>query len=211
MFDLILYVPGNNLQLCRDGSYWVESVLSKDKYVLLKDTTQWRRWGWDPWFLGLESNGLPLSHCASKSKWYIENTRWVSFDIKFTRQGFENACWHREACRAIQRAFSKPSLVNLISNDANLVFYLSVYPSFHSSNKRLWRNFRFLCWFSVISDVIQKVQRHHDLIKATCREIDNVYQATRNNELIWEVTDKLISVGRICILCLIIKLNTYLQ
>ena len=44
----------------------------------------------------------------------IENTRWVSFDIKFTRQGFENACWHREACRAIQHAFSKPSLVNLI-------------------------------------------------------------------------------------------------
>ena len=58
----------------------------------------------------------------------IENTRWVSFDIKFTRQGFENACWHREACRAIQHAFSKPSLVNLISKDANLVFYLSVYP-----------------------------------------------------------------------------------
>ena len=27
----------------------------------------------------------------------------------------------------IQHAFSKPSLVNLISNDANLVFYLSVY------------------------------------------------------------------------------------
>ena len=59
---------------------------------------------------------------------YIENTRWVSFDIKFTRQGFENACWHREACRAIQHAFSKPSLVNLISKDGNLVFYLSAYP-----------------------------------------------------------------------------------
>ena len=57
-----------------------------------------------------------------------ENTRWVSFDIKFTRQGFENACWHREACRAIQHAFSKPSLVNLISKDANLVFYLSANP-----------------------------------------------------------------------------------
>ena len=28
---------------------------------------------------------------------------------------------------AIQHAFSKPSLVNLISKDANLVFYLSVY------------------------------------------------------------------------------------
>ena len=50
--------------------------------------------------------------------------------------------------------------------------------------------FDFLCWFSVISDVIHKVQRHHGLIKATCRETDNVYQATRNNELIWEVTDK---------------------
>ena len=58
----------------------------------------------------------------------IENTRWLSFDIKFTRQGFENAYWHRETCRAIQHAFIKPSLVNLISKDANLVFYLSIYP-----------------------------------------------------------------------------------
>ena len=33
--------------------------------------------------------------------------------------------------------------------------------------------FLFLCRFSVIGDVIQKVQRHHDLIKAV-----NVYQAT---------------------------------
>ena len=52
----------------------------------------------------------------------------MSFDIKFTRQGFENACWHCEACQAIQHTFSKPSLVNLISKDANLVFLLSVYP-----------------------------------------------------------------------------------
>ena len=28
----------------------------------------------------------------------------------------------------IQHALSKPSFVNLISKDANLVFYLSVYP-----------------------------------------------------------------------------------
>ena len=53
----------------------------------------------------------------------------MSFDIKFTRQGFENACWHHEAC---QHAFSKPSLVSLISKDANLVFYLSVYPLFNT-------------------------------------------------------------------------------
>ena len=57
----------------------------------------------------------------------IAYTRWVSFDIKFTRQGFKNACWHREACRAIQHAFSKPSLVKLISKDSKLVFYLSIY------------------------------------------------------------------------------------
>ena len=34
----------------------------------------------------------------------------------------------------------------------------------------------FLCRFSVIGDVIQKVPD-----KGTCREIDNVYQATCNN------------------------------
>ena len=82
---------------------------------------------------------IPVSEVRTICLWkrgvhtlYIENTRWVSFDIKFTRQGFENACWHREARRAIQHAFSKPSLVNLISKDTNLVFHLSVYPLFHS-------------------------------------------------------------------------------
>ena len=39
-----------------------------------------------------------------------------------------------KACRAIQYAFSKPSLVNLISKDTSLVFYLSVYPLLHFSN-----------------------------------------------------------------------------
>ena len=34
----------------------------------------------------------------------------------------------------IQHMLSKPSLVNLISKDTNLVFYLSVYPLFHSSS-----------------------------------------------------------------------------
>ena len=43
LFDLILYAPVNIFQLCLDGSSWVEQVLSKDKYVLLNDTTQRRR------------------------------------------------------------------------------------------------------------------------------------------------------------------------
>ena len=41
---------------------------------------------------------------------------------------------NREACGAIQHAFSKPSLVNLISKDMNQVFYLSVDKLVHSSN-----------------------------------------------------------------------------
>ena len=37
LFDLILYVPSTIFQLNRDGSSWVEPVLSSDKCVLLKD------------------------------------------------------------------------------------------------------------------------------------------------------------------------------
>ena len=37
LFDLILYVPSTIFQLNRDGSSWVEPVLSQDKCVLLKD------------------------------------------------------------------------------------------------------------------------------------------------------------------------------
>ena len=35
------------------------------KWVLLKDTTQWRWWGSNRWPLDLESSTLPLSHCAT--------------------------------------------------------------------------------------------------------------------------------------------------
>ena len=83
-------------------------------------------------------------------------TRWVSFDIKFTWQGFENACWHLEACRAIQQAFSKPSQENLISKDTNLVFYLSAYQVVLLFKLATMTYFSILCWFSVISDVIKK-------------------------------------------------------
>ena len=37
LFDLILYVPSTLFQLNRDGSSWVEPLLSWDKCVLLKD------------------------------------------------------------------------------------------------------------------------------------------------------------------------------
>ena len=71
----------------------------------------------------------------------------------------------------------KASLVNLISKKANLVFYLSGYPLLNTLQTSDYDVFfiLFLCLFSVLSDVIQKVQRHHDLIKVTCRERGNVY------------------------------------
>ena len=98
-------------------------------------------------------NTSHLFHCSAlPQKKEIENTRWVSFDIKFTRQGFENACWHCEACRVIQHAFSKLSLVNLISKDANLVFYLSVYPLLNTLQTREYHIIFGFC----VSNFIQK-------------------------------------------------------
>ena len=40
LFDLILYVPVNNVsEISQNGSSWVKPVLSKDKCVLLKAAT----------------------------------------------------------------------------------------------------------------------------------------------------------------------------
>ena len=86
----------------------------------------------------------------------------MPFDIKFTRQSFENTCWHHEACRAIQRAFWKPS------NQKTLTWY-SIYQFTHCFTLQTGDNyviFYYLCWFSVISDFIQKVQRHQYPINA---------------------------------------------
>ena len=120
----------------------------------------------------------------------IENTRWVSFDIKFTRQAFENACWHHEACRAIQHAFSKPSLVNLISKDANLVFYLSVYLFFslQTSDNDVFFNYFCVDSASLATSLKSSTSSWPD--KGTCREIDNVYQAKCSNTINMRVTNK---------------------
>ena len=60
LFDLILYVPSTIFQLNRDGSSWVEPVLSWDKYVLLKDHNAVTPVRLEPGPLGLESSTLPL-------------------------------------------------------------------------------------------------------------------------------------------------------
>ena len=75
----------------------------------------------------------------------------------------------------IQHAFSKQSLVNLISKDANLVFYLSVYPFFNTLQTSDYDVIFDFCIDSAALATSLKMQRHHDLIKVTCREIGNVY------------------------------------
>ena len=111
----------------------------------------------------------------TRSKCYIENIRWESFDIRFTRQGFENACWHCQACQAIQHAFSKPSLVR---RKPGILF--NSLPSWFTIQTRK---------YDVIIDFVsiqRHLRRHTKSItsswpdKGTCREIDNVYQTKCN-------------------------------
>ena len=84
---------------------------------------------------------------------------------------------NREACQAIRLAFSKPSMVNLVSKDADLVFCLST-----SDN-------------GVIIDLVS-IQRHRQRhLKGatscwsdldTCDEIDSVYQANLHECSLYE-------------------------
>ena len=64
-FDLILYVPVSNFSVMSGRVFlgWTSTKLSKDKCVMIKDTTQWHIWGlMRP--RSLETSNLPLSHCA---------------------------------------------------------------------------------------------------------------------------------------------------
>ena len=93
------------------------------------------------------------------SSLYIENTRWVSFDIKFTRQGYENACWHREAWYSI---YQFTHCFTLQTSDYEVLFciFLSIQchlPRISESEASSWPD------------------------KGTYSEIDNFYQAMCNN------------------------------
>ena len=56
--------PINNLSVIKGRIFlgWTSTKLGL--MFLLKDTTQWRRWGSNPRPFGLESSTLSLSHCA---------------------------------------------------------------------------------------------------------------------------------------------------
>ena len=81
LFDLILYVPSTIFQLNRDGSSWVEPVLSLDKCVLLKDHKRSDPSG--P--LGLESSTLPLSHPPPPPKKKLWLGGYYSYHLKAVR------------------------------------------------------------------------------------------------------------------------------
>ena len=108
------------------------------------------------------------------------NSHLVNRDIKFTRQGFENACWHRKACRGIQHAFLKLSLVNFISKDVNLVFYLSAYQVDSLLKLASMTQWSIFCVDSASLATSFKKATSSWPDKGKCREIDNVYQATCN-------------------------------
>ena len=58
-------------------------------------------------------------------KLIIKTTKFKSFDIKFTMQALlQKHILNRSASLAIQQAFSKPCLLNTISKDSHLVFFL---------------------------------------------------------------------------------------
>ena len=107
------------------------------------------------------------------------SAKWVSFDIKCTRQDFENACWHRETCQAIQNAFSKLSLVNLIIKRQEPGILFISWFTLQTSNHDVM--VYFYCQFE------QRLWRCHSKSatsswpdKGTCCEIDNVFQAMCN-------------------------------
>ena len=60
--------PINNLSVIKGRVFlgWTSTKLGL--IFLLKDTTQWRRWGSNLRPFGLESSALPLSHCAPSMK-----------------------------------------------------------------------------------------------------------------------------------------------
>ena len=71
------------------------------------------------------------------------------------------------------RSQSRASVDN---KDANLVFYLSVYPLLDTLQTSAYGVIFDFCIDSAsIAMSLKKVQRHHDLIKVTCREIGNIY------------------------------------
>ena len=97
-----LYLPVNKLSVTSGRVFlgWT-STKQADKCVLLNDTTQWRRWGLNPWPLDLESSNIPLSHCAHIWKEIFTNTEHV-YIVTSRKQQQHVLCWPYETISAYQ-------------------------------------------------------------------------------------------------------------
>ena len=88
LFDLILYVPSTIFQLNRDGSSWVEPVLSKDKCVFLKDqnaVTPVRLEPSAPWSRVKHSTTEPLRFLQMKVilLYFCSQTQYIEYYFGF--------------------------------------------------------------------------------------------------------------------------------
>ena len=81
--------PINNLSVIKGWVFlgWTSTKLGL--MFLLKDTTQWRCWGFNLRPLSLESSTLPLSHCPPLCEGGIEESAQTI------------TVWHHEVCRVM--------------------------------------------------------------------------------------------------------------
>ena len=100
--------PINNLSVIKGRVFqgWTSTKLGL--MFLLKDTTQWRRWGSNRRPFGLESSTLPLSHCAPRS-WVKHSTTEPLHSLKaIGRPKFSFLVQHCFEPRWFEPSFSLP-------------------------------------------------------------------------------------------------------
>ena len=104
---------------------------------MLKDTTQWRRWGSNPWPFGLESSTLPLSHCAPSYLSKVGTRGLLIWKIKY----LDHQNWE-----------------NLIRYKSKAVTHLLLKKNFHKNVNENMFSFTYLCKSSCICNVAKFVR-----------------------------------------------------
>ena len=133
-FCLVFAMPFTYLFICalwslagKRPTSWLSFVVSYCEFVTFRLVSWVRRGTWLYRYLIFAPLLTLLCRCDSGVAHRHSQHQARHWEGLLTSGGLQNV-------NQIQHAFSKPSLVNLISKDANLVFYLSVYQLFHSSN-----------------------------------------------------------------------------
>ena len=139
-------------------------LMGKRELVALLNLSSWCLVMVERLFLAVPWGCLPVCDCGIS--WSYSLTIFVSFYIKFTRLGFENACWIARQASRCQQAFSKPCLVNLISKDTHLVFSLKLTGKryFGTCTNLISTNASFTrpCW-RLLERIISKFASHKEL------------------------------------------------